>query len=491
MDAGPEKTPGHEEVELALLRLFEVTDDRRYLALAAHFIEQRGRVRSFLPLLLREYRDHQRRLQAVERARAEYEARHPNHARVQRPAENAVRKPWYAPLRWYADTLSGKYFQQHKPVAEQARAEGHAVRFLYLQIAIAMLQRLRKDAQPAAPLARAWDHMAARRMYVTGGLGANPATEGFGRDDELDPWYAHAETCAAVGAIFWNQEMLQLSHEARYADLTEWQLYNAALVAAGQDGATWFYNNPLASDGYLARQSWYRCACCPSNFSRMLADLGRYALGREEDALWVQQFVGLDADVPGLGRLRMASGLPWSGEVRLAWTETRPEPFTLHLRLPAWCDAPKVAVNGEPVPLPPAPHPAMPAAGGYDPRLARWLTLHRSWRAGDEVTLRFPMTVRLRGTHRVRATRDMVALTRGPVVYCLEGVDNLGIDLFRVRLQPESVTASFNPDHFGGAVILQARSDAGDPLIFIPYFLWGNRGASQMTVFVRSIERQH
>ncbi len=487
--AGPAATPGHEEVELALLRLYEITEKQDYLDLAARFIGQRGKIRPFFWQLLREYLSYLRRDAQVKKARTAYTADHPEHDQAFRlPDENVVLKPWYGAWRWYWDTLSGKYFQQHKPVSRQDTAEGHAVRFLYLEIAVAMLQRLQGDLEPVAPLDKAWEQMVTRRMYVTGGLGSQPSTEGFGRDYELDPKYAYAETCAAVGSIFWNGEMTRITGEARYADLSEWQLYNAALVGVGEDGVSYFYNNPLASDGYLSRKSWFNCACCPSNYSRMLADLGSHVYGWDGQTVWIHQYVGSETEIPAVGTIRIASDLPWDGNVSITLLPPTPHDFTLNLRLPAWSEAVQISVNGEPVTI--GEHSALPGgehtASGYDPRCSRYASLRRRWRPGDVVMLSLPMKTRLRATHpRVKATRGKVALTRGPLVYCLESIDNPGVNLFVVRLDPGSLLAEFREELFGGIVVLRAQSMDGKPLTFIPYFLWGNRGLSRMSVYVK------
>ncbi len=487
-NAGPEATPGHEEIEIALLRLYEVVGNRSYLDLAARFIARRGRIAPFFWQLLKEYLSYLGRDAEVKKAREAYVSAHPQHGlNFQLPEENVALRPWYGVFRWYWDMLSGKYFQQHKPVGLQTKAEGHAVRFLYLETAIAMLQRLRGDPGPTAPLSKAWENMTTRRMYVTGGLGSQPTTEGFGRDYELDPRYAYAETCAAVGSIFWNWEMILSTGDARYADLLEWQLYNAALVGVGEDGVSYFYNNPLASDWYLSRKSWYRCPCCPSNLSRMLADIGKYIYGWNERSVWVHQYISNETEIPKTGKVHIVSGLPWEGNVTIALLLSMPREFTLYLRLPSWSEKAQVSVNGKNIVVNGSlAVTSEPTASGYDPRPSRYFSLRRHWEPGDVIKVLFPMNVRMRSTHpRVKATRGKVALTRGPLVYSLESVDNPGMDLFNIRLDPDSPRPEFSSEYFGGTVVLRARSAGGRPLTFIPYFLWGNRGLSQMTVYVK------
>ncbi|HSJ58710.1 MAG TPA: beta-L-arabinofuranosidase domain-containing protein, partial [Anaerolineae bacterium] len=266
--AGPRATPGHEEIEIALLRLYRATGRGAYLDMGEQFLDQRGRVRPFAPLIRAQNSAVGRRSQEVKRRRQEYQASHPGESAFRLPPGNVAARPRGIGVRYYLSALTGNYFQQHRPVHEQWVPVGHAVRFAYLETAAAMLCRERGGG-PATDLLRdaleaAWAHMVARRMYVTGGIGSLPALEGFGRDYELDPEYAYAETCAALGSMFWNWEMTLLTGEARYADLFEWQLYNAASVGMGLDGRAYLYNNPLASRGGVRRRPWYAVPCCPS-----------------------------------------------------------------------------------------------------------------------------------------------------------------------------------------------------------------------------------
>jgi len=487
---GPRGTPGHEEIEIALIRLYRITGDEGYLDLAERFIEQRGRIKPFILQILREYVSFLRRGAYVERRRAEYISSHPEHAaRFQLPDDNVYPKPRWGTLRWYYDVATGKYFQQHRPVRKQTVPEGHAVRFAYLELAVAMLYRARGDKNLLDTLERAWEHMVTKRMYVTGGIGSMPNTEGFGRDYELDPVYAYAETCAALGSIFWSWEMLLATGHAKYADLIAWQLYNAAAVGWGQDGVSYFYNNPLESRGGLTRQPWFRCACCPPNLARTWADLGKYIYSLDGD-IWVHQYIANCTDVEtasGKVGIRMDSALPWEGKVTLTLHTDSPAEFAVHLRIPGWCDEPHVRINGDPVKVE-AQTEALPqqptTAAGYDPRRSQYLPLKRTWTQGDVVEIEFGMDIRLRATHpRVKATRGKVAVTRGPLVYCLESVDNPNVDIFSACLDPSNLRPEFS-ELFGGVVLLHGRTTDGQPLTFIPYSLWGNRGESMMNVYV-------
>ncbi len=473
---------GHEEIEIALLRLYETTGHAPYRDLAAALLERRGRGSRlrFVLDLLRENARVERRRRAVEAARRAWDAAHPEAPRYVLPPGNPVKAPKNAQLRWKLSALSGQYFQMHAPLERQTVPVGHAVRFGYLMTAAAKLLRLTTpDLRRLTAMERAWERMVARRMYVTGGLGAVPGLEGFGRDDELDPEYAYAETCAALASLFWNWEMTLLTGEARYADLFEWQWYNAARPGLGLDGTTYLYNNPLASRGGITRRPWYAVPCCPSNLLRTLAWLDRYAVRAAGDEVWVYQFFAGRWNLEG-GALTMDSSLPWEGRVRLRFDLPAPAALTLRLRLPSWASGLTLALNGdlfETFDLRP------PTT--LDPHASRFLPLPRLWNPGDALDLTFETPIRLlRARPQVRPCRGKVAVTRGPLVYCLESVDNPGVDLFSVRLDPSTLASEFRPNLLGGTQVITARSRDGQPLTFIPYYLWANRGESQMTVWV-------
>ena len=487
--AGPERTPGHEEIEIALIRLYGVTGHAPYLDLARQFVEGRGRTPRFALSILRQNSDVARRRRAVEEQRAAYLAAHPQYTPSPLPPGNDSRKPPFVRPRWYASALSGKYFQQHAPIRQQRVPVGHAVRFGYLQTAATMLCRLDADDSLRPALEAAWERMVTRRMYVTGGLGALPELEGFGRDYELHPEYAYAETCAALASLFWNWQMTLLSGDARYADLFEWQLYNAAAVGMSLDGESYLYNNPLLCRGGITRRPWYAVPCCPSNLSRTWAWLGQYVCSRSADSLWVHQYVSSRVNLGDGQVMRMESGLPWHGEVRIRLEGSGAGRMALHLRIPSWAGSATLRVNGDVVPCD-VPLPARATSStacGYDPRGARYARVERRWAPGDELTVEFAQPIRLlRQDRRLPACGGMVAVTRGPLVYCLESVDNPGVDLFNVEIVPASLEPVYDADRLGGTTLLQGRSTRGERLTFIPYMLWGNRGAAQMTVFVQA-----
>jgi hypothetical protein len=501
---GAAYTPGHEEIEIALLRLHQlVQDGTAYYEMARQFLEQRGSDRLFALSLLRQYIHVSQRDQHVRQKKQEYLQAHPDFKPYQLPPGNISRKPHNATLRWYASALSGKYFQQHAPIREQTTPVGHCVRFAYLETATAMLARLNGDQCLLPTLEAAWERMVARRMYITGGIGSVPGSEGFGNDYELDPEYAYAETCAALGCLLWNWEMAQLTGEAKYSDLFEWQLYNAAAVGMSLDGRSYLYNNPLACRGGVIRRPWYAVPCCPSNLSRTWADLGKYIFSTAPGRLYVHQYISStpgEITIPGeAGGTIMVCGqvdaaLPWEGRVRIRLTDVifsnpgQPKQFELYLRQPSWSGAMQAAVNGNPLPNGSRKNNNQGAlAAGYDPRLALFKVISHPFSPGDRIEINFDTPIQLRRPHpRLKGHQGKVAVTRGPLVYCLEDVDNAGVDLFAAALNPDSLEAVADGSLLGGIFRITGQTRAGQPLTFIPYFLWGNRGPSQMTVWVNT-----
>jgi DUF1680 family protein len=318
---------------------------------------------------------------------------------------------------------------------------------------------------------QAWERMVTRRMYVTGGLGSAPHIEGFGGDYELDPEYAYNETCASLASLFWNWEMSLLTGAARYSDLFEWQLYNAANVGMGQTGETYLYNNPLAVHQGVTRQDWYVVPCCPSNLSRTFADLGKYLYSHDGANIWIHQFLTSETEINGV-KLKVETGLPWHGKMRVHVKPEAAKELTLHVRKPSWTVAFQPNVTGS----------------GYDPRQAEYESITKVWSAeGETLEFDFEPSIQLRSAHpKVQGHAGKVAVTRGPLVYCLESIDNPGVEIFTAQLDPASLRDEFIPDLLDGCVVVHGKTMDGKPLTFIPYFLWGNRDPSQMAVWVRS-----
>jgi uncharacterized protein len=499
---------GHEEIEIALLRLYQSTQNATYLDLASSFLERRGRVHPFILNLLRQNGEMEKRKRSVLALRESYCLVHPDYIPYRVPEGNYSKAPLNSRLRWMLNAMSGKYFQTHLPIRKQAIPVGHAVRFGYLATATAMLCRLNGDRSLLPHLEAVWNRMVERRMYITGGLGSVPGLEGFGRDYELDPSVAYAETCAALASLFWNMEMLRLTGNARYSDLLEWQLYNAASPGMGIDGTGYLYNNPLASIGGVTRQPWYAVPCCPSNLSRTWATLEKYIYSCEKNDFFVHQYIGSRIiEDEGQWSVEMQSALPWQGDVQIKIRSQEPAFKTIHLRLPSWAGKIGIKLNGEEVAVPP-PSPLPLSKSGVYPDRASYLPISRLWQPGDHLDVNFELPVLLRRiSGKVRGHKGKVAVTRGPLVYCLESLDNPGLDIFSVKLNvdparsasprnagymiPSNLLFAYSPDLLGGTGFITGKTQNGQPLLFIPYFLWANRTESQMTIWVNVKYREH
>lgn len=445
---------GHEEIELALVKLYHTTGRRRYLELASYFVDERGR------------RPHYFDQEAV--------------ARGEDPA--AFHFKTYA------------YNQSHMPVREQREVVGHAVRAMYLYSAMADLAGELNDASLLEPLEHLWRHLCTRNLYITGGVGVSSANEGFTADYDLPNWHAYAETCASIGLVFWMHRMLQLDCDSRYADTLERALYNGVISGVSLDGTRFFYENPLASRGDHHRQEWFDCACCPPNVARLVASLGQYIYAHSDHEVVVHLYVQSTAQIK-LGdqpiRVRQVTRYPWSGAVDLELGMEHAAEFGVRLRIPGWCRHARVTVNGEPV--------------EFGAQLERgYLRLSRIWQPGDRITLDLEMPVEQVWAHP-EVTQDVgcVALQRGPLIYCLEQVDlTAPVDHIRLTVGAE-LAAEFAPELLGGVVTVTGAAlaaAAGDwqetlyraappvlqpiQLKAIPYFAWDNRESGAMRVWI-------
>ncbi len=446
---------GHEEIELALVKLGRATGERKYLELARYFIDQRGQQPHFF----------------------DAEAR----------ARGADPKDFH--FKTY------EYNQSHKPVREQDKVVGHAVRAMYLYSGMADIATEYGDADLRTALDRLWDDLVSKRLYVTGGLGPSADNEGFTSDYDLPNESAYAETCAAVGLVFWANRMLGMGPDTRYADVMERALYNGAISGLSLDGALFFYENPLESRGGHHRWIWHRCPCCPPNIGRLVASIGSYFYGLADDALAVHLYGDSIArfDIGQTPvRLVQQSRYPWDGKVAIGIEPERPAEFTLHLRIPAWADGALLSLNGAAVDL------AGSIRDGY-------AAITRRWQAGDALALDLPLPAeRLYANPKVRQTVGRVALRRGPLIYCVEATDNAaGLERFSLA-RDAAIEAAEAPNLLGGVVTLSASGQAEAPagwadvlyraeppvketvrLTAVPYFAWDNRDPGEMLVWVR------
>jgi len=336
----------------------------------------------------------------------------------------------------------GSYAQDHRPLLEQETMEGHAVRATLLCTGLVAAARENGRADYLAAARRLWENMVFRRMYVTGGVGAVASYEGFGPDYEL-PNTGYLETCAAITAAFFHQQMGLALADARYVDELERALYNGILSGVSLEGKHYFYTNPLEAGPDHARWDWCQCPCCPPMFVKAMGALPGLIYSQGEDALYVNLFIGSRAHLH-LGsqrvEVRQSTRYPWDGAVTLTVTPEQPTEFTLYVRIPGWCDGARLAVNGE---------------GASLRREQGYAALARVWQPGDTVTLSLPMPVRRMKAHpKVAAATGCVALMRGPLVYCLESLDQAA-PLPDLTLVPGAeIAAVSRPDLLSGITVL-------------------------------------
>ena len=444
--------PGHQEIEIGLMRLARKTGQSRYAALARFFLGARGKA-----------------------GRGDGGG-----------------------LDGSGPTDNAEYTQDHLPVLEQTEAVGHAVRAGYLYAAMtetALAAGGGSDADEyAVAVLRLWHDVVGRKLYLTGGIGARPEIEGFGEPYELPNDSSYAETCASIALVLWARRLFLLTGSADHYDVLERTLYNGLLSGVALGGTDFFYANPLEADGVAGfnigsatRQPWFECSCCPTNVARFVSTVGSYVFATSEDCVYVNLYVPSEATVAVAGvelRLSLATEYPWNGSVSLTVQAETPVRATVRLRLPGWArgrpvpsdlyryrdagaDRVEVAVNGDAV-TPPV------TDAGY-------LEITREWRSGDVVTLGLPMPVRfVDADDRVEADRGKVALERGPLVYCLEQADN-GTDVRQLTLTvPAEWQPEPRPDLLGGITVL-----TNGELTAVPYFAWGHRGAGSMAVWLR------
>ncbi|MGB3336922.1 MAG: beta-L-arabinofuranosidase domain-containing protein [Devosia sp.] len=450
---------GHEEIELALMKLYYLTREKKHLDFATYLINERGRQPHYF--------DEERERREAKETRQRY-------------------------------VFSNyEYSQSHKPVREQDKVVGHAVRAMYLYTAMADLAAELNDPALKRACEVLWDDVMETKMYVTAGLGPSAHNEGFTHDFDLPNQTAYAETCASVALIFWAQRMLHLDLDGKYADILELAMFNGALSGLSRDGEHYFYANPLESDGTPTRWDWHTCPCCTMNVSRLVASVGGYFVSTAPGGVAFHLYGGIatEAEIAGTKvSLREVSTYPWNGDIKIHVDPATPATFDVKLRIPGWSSGAKVSVNGVAVDV-------SKAVNGY-------LTINRQWAKGDVVSLDLPMpAVRLYAHPGVVMDAGRVALKRGPLVYCVEEIDNPGGRVQRLKLPREAeLRAETRADLFDGVVTLKADALAireGDwntlyrtsppadekaTLTALPYYLWANRGQGSMLVWVPEVQ---
>ena len=444
---------GHQELELALVKLYKTTSDIRYLHLADWLLSERGH--------------------------------------------------GYAHGYTWTEWKDTSYAQDLKPVKEQRKITGHAVRAMYMYTGASDVAALTGDTGYVRAMKNVWEDVVYRNMYITGGIGSSGSNEGFSNDYDLPNENAYCETCASVGMVFWNLRMAMLTGESKYMDVLEKSLYNAALDGISLKGDRFFYGNPLASVGRNSRREWFGTACCPANISRLIESLGNYIYGVNDHSVWVNLFIGSDASFKINDRplnIKMETGYPWSGNTRIVLQPERSSKFQLHIRIPGWVKGEEVPgglyqfsdqttssytilVNNKPV--------TYETDKGY-------IVLNKKWNKGDVIDIEFPMMVhKVVSNSKLKDDSGRIAIQRGPFIYCVEGRDNSNT-AWNILL-PEN--SAFTPVHqlIEGepVIVLQTEAPvltvANDGLnattqnkliTAIPYYTWCNRGSNEMQVWL-------
>ena len=452
--------PGHQITEMALVRLYRLTNNEEYLKLAKFLLDERG------------------------------------------PGPDA-KAPTQFPNGERANPRGLEYNQAHKKVVEQDEPVGHAVRAMYMYAGMADVAALTNDEALRKAGVRLWENLLKSKMYLTGGIGAAGGHEGFGDPYDLPNMQAYNETCASVGMDYWNHRLFLLEGDAKFIDVMERTLFNGLISGVSLDGKTFFYPNPLESNGQHARSEWFGVACCPGNITRFMASVPGYIYATKGDALYVNLFAGGTADIetPG-GKLKVVQDTryPWDGAVKMTVTPDKARQFAMHVRIPGWA-------RNEPVPsdlyrfMDPADAPATLKVNGTSVPMTLdkgYVTIDRPWKAGDVVELNLPMPVRrIVADEKVAANRDRVALQRGPIVYAAEWADNPNGKTRNIVLPDANrLTSEFRADLLNGVQIIKGRSfglaktEAGavtkaeQEFVAIPYATWANRGRGQMNVWL-------
>lgn len=462
--------PGHQEIELALFKLYEVTDEEKYLNLAKYFIDERGKEPYYFDI------------EWEERGRTEH----------------------FHGMRG----LGRQYAQAHLPVREQTTAEGHAVRATYMYAAMADIALETGDEELLNACKTLWNNIVTKRMYITGGIGSMAHGEAFSYDYDLPNDTAYTETCAAIGLIFFAWRMLQIEPNSCYADVIEKALYNNVIAGMSLDGKRFFYVNPLEvvpeaceKNGTKmhvepTRQKWFPCACCPPNVSRLIASLGQYIYTIKGDTLYIHQYIDNASNMEIDGdeiRIIQKTDYPWDENINVELALQGEKEFTLAFRIPGWCKNPQIYINDQVVDL-------------YSNMENGYAMLSRSWKDGDVIQILLPMEVlKMRSNPSVRENIGRVALQCGPIIYCLEEVDN-GSDLHEVRLPLDAqFDIKFEEELLGGVSIIEVDAErvakkweerilyssdneiqyTPSKLTFVPYYAWDNRSMGEMLVWIR------
>ena len=439
---------GHPIIEMALCKLYKVTGNRKYLEGARYFVEETGRCTD-----------------------------------GHRPS---------------------MYSQDHMPILQQQEIVGHAVRAGYLYSGVADVAALTGDTVYQTALQRIWENMSSKKLFITGGIGSRAQGEGFGPNYELNSHTAYCETCAAIANVYWNHRMFLATGESKYMDVVERALYNNVLSGVSLSGDKFFYDNPLESGGEHERQRWFGCACCPGNITRFIASVPGLVMGYRANGsngsnganrtIFVNLYVQGTAKVGGL-ELEQTTDYPWDGKVRIRVGKGSGR-YAIKLRVPSWLKS--SPTNNSLYTYIDRPRPYSVSVNGkaYYPENTDYVTLDRKWKAGDVIDIDFPMDVRrIVANDNAEDLRGKVCLERGPIVYCIEGGNQVGGTVFDKYLPNDGrheFTAHYEPSLLGGVTVIDTKGRMvkadGDvtevDMRAIPYAVWNNSGPQQMEVWI-------
>lgn len=441
-DRNPE-VPGHQIVETGLIKLYLITDNKEYLDLARHFLDQRG--------------------------------------------DSTKRELW------------GPYNQDHMLVVEQDEAVGHAVRAAYMYAGMTDIAALFNDVAYTNAVDKIWENVVTKKMYITGGIGSQHEGEAFGKNYELPNLTAYNETCAAIANVYWNYRMFLLHGHSKYIDVLERSLYNGVISGVALDGKNFFYPNPLSCDmhyhfnrGHRDRQPWFDCSCCPTNLCRFMPSVPGYIFAHKGNDLYVNLYVQSSTKVEldnGDVEVIQKTNYPWEGKIEITVLPKQKSAFTLKLRIPGWVmnkplpgnlysyinpseNTPVIKINGEEIDF------AM--ENGY-------AILKQEWKPDDKIELNLPMEVKkVRANEKVQENKGLLALERGPIVYCVEEKDNPKITNLHIS-ENTQFSSGFNSEILGGVEVIEAFGESeNEKFTAIPYYVWNNRGANKMNVWLIS-----
>ena len=438
--------PGHQEIEIGLVKLYRVTGNKKYLKLARYFLDARGRC----PF---------RRMFASDSDFAVYN--------------------------------QPEYMQAHKPVIKQKEAVGHAVRALYMYSALLDVGTAADIPIYIKTAKTLWKDIVEHKIYITGGVGSRSEGEAFGKPYELPNADAYSETCASIANVFFNHRLFLLTGDGKYVDVLERTLYNALLAGISLSGDHFFYVNPLESKGGLERKPWYSCACCPTNLARFLPTIGKYMYATGNNSIYITLFGQNETELAIADQkihLLQKTDYPWDGKIKIEIFPEKSSVFTIFVRIPGWAIGkpipgdlyrfkkqrkvrPELKVNSKPIPL--------KIEKGF-------VKITRKWSKGDVINLFLPMEVRRVVAHPlVKDDTGRVAFQRGPVVFCFEEADN-GKDILNKIVSAEAkFSAEYKPSFLGGLVVLKGKAADGSILTAIPYFAWDNRTPGKMIVWIK------